>query len=169
LIGESRLYWFLWALATATTGLVAGCFLGHALLLGPFLDWLLESRGAIAFATTYPVFRAGPGRVGLALFYGLAGLQVLAAVAFAVVSYLGRRARWPGIVVGAAAIAWPLVHYASGFAAVEARVLRSATPVPPDAAASFVAWNSLVHLAHVSALLVALAALLARPLICRKA
>jgi hypothetical protein len=61
------------------------------------------------------------------------------------------------------------VHFASGFASVEAGVLRSRAPASPDLALAFVAWNGPVHLLHVGALLVALAALLAVPLIVRRA
>jgi hypothetical protein len=164
----ARLYWLLWAVATATTGLVAGFFLGHALLLGRFLDWLLVSGRAGVLAATYPVFREGPGRAGLDAFYAVAGLQVLAALAFAVASFTGGRARWPGALAGLASLAWPLAHYASGFAAVEAAVLRSTAPASPDLVRAFVAWNGPVHLAHTAALLVALAALLAVPLIARR-
>lgn len=161
----TRLYWLLWALATATTGLLGGLFLGHALLLGRFLDWLLISGRASTLAATYPLFREGPGRTGLEVFYAVAALQVLAGVAFGLVSLSNGRARWLGVLVGLGAIAWPIVHYASGFAAVESRVLRSATEAPPDAAIAFVAWNGTVHLIHVTTLFIALIALLAVPLV----
>lgn len=164
----ARLYWFLWALATAATGLVAGFFLGHALVLGRFLDWLMVSGRAGVLASTYPVFREGPGRPGLDAFYAIAGLQVIAALAFAVASVTAGRTRWPGVLAGLASVAWPLLHYASGFASVEARVLRSAAPAPPDLAHAFVAWNGPVHFADVAVLLVALAALLAVPLRARR-
>jgi hypothetical protein len=158
------LYWTLWLLATASTGLVAGFFLGHALLLGRFLDWLLVSGGPNALASTYPVFRQGPGRTGLDVFYAVAGLQVLAGVAFAVVSVRARRRARLGLIAGLAGIAWPIAHYASGFAAIEARVLRSATAAPPDVVIAFLALNGPVHVFHVGALLVALIALLLVPL-----
>ena len=162
--GASRLYWTCWILATATTGLVAGFFLGHALLLGRFLDWLLASGRAGVLASTYPVFREGPGRGGLDVFYAIAGLQVLAGLAFAAVSMVQRRHPIIGLLVGAAAIGWPIVHYATGFAATEARVLRSATEASREVAAAFLAANGPVHVFHVVALGLAFLALLVVPL-----
>lgn len=158
------MYWTVWLLATATTGLVAGFFLGHALLLGRFLDWLLTSGGPSALASTYPVFRQGPGRTGLDVFYAVAGAQVLAGIAFAVVALRARRRAGLALIAGLGGIAWPIAHYASGFAAIEAKVLRSATAAPPDVATAFLAWNGPVHVFHVGALLVALIALLLVPL-----
>ena len=158
-----RIYWLSWAVATGTTGIVAGFFLGHALLLGPFVDWLLVSGRANVLASTYPVFRQGEGKVGFDVFYAIAALQILAALAFAAASIVARRPGL-GIVAGAAAIAWPLVHYGSGFAAIEASVLRTTTAATRELAASFVAWNGPIHLFHVGVLLVGLIALLLAPL-----
>lgn len=160
----NRLYWPAWALATATTGLVGGFFLGHALILGRFLDWLIVSGRGRVLADTYPVFRQGTGSAGLDIFYAIAGLQVLAAVGFAVVSMLRRRAVGTGLLVGLASLSWPVVHYASGFGAIEAGVLRSTTEAPRHLAEAFVAYNTPVHIFHVTVLVVALGALLAVPL-----
>jgi hypothetical protein len=158
------MYWTLWMLATVTTGLVAGFFLGHALLLGRFLDWLLASGGPNVLASTYPVFRQGPGRTGLDIFYAVAGVQVLAAISFAMIAGRAHRGRGLAMTAGLAALAWPVVHYASGFAAIEAKVLRSATAAAPDVAIAFLAWNGPMHVFHVCVLLVALIALLLVPL-----
>src|SRR5688500_12621922 len=147
------------------TGLVAGFFLGHALLLGRFLDWLLVSGRAGVLAATYPVFREGPGRSGLDVFYAVAGIQVLAGLAFAAVSIIERRRPVIGVVVGAASIEWPIVHYASGFAATEARVLRSTIEASPEVAAAFVSANGPVHVLHVIVLGVAFLALLMVPVL----
>ena len=161
--GPSRLYRCCWVVATATTGLVAGFFLGHALLLGRFIDWQLTSGRAGVLASTYPVFREGPGRLGLDVFYAIAGIQVLAGLAFAAVSIVERRHPISGLLVGAAAIGWPLVHYATGFAATEARVLRSTVEASREVAAAFVSANAPVHIFHVVALGVAFLALLLVP------
>ncbi|MBI2207781.1 MAG: hypothetical protein HYU41_28450 [Candidatus Rokubacteria bacterium] len=157
----NRLYWPSWALATATTGLVGGFFLGHSLLLGRFFDWLLTSGRARTLAETYPAFREGSAT--LDIFYALAGLQVLAGVAFAVASLVGRRSTIPGLLVGLASISWPTVHYLSGFAALEAAVLRSPTEPPRHVVDAFVAYNTPVHIYHAAILIVALCVLLAVP------
>lgn len=157
----NRLYWPSWALATATTGLVGGFFLGHSLLLGRFFDWLLTSGRARTLAETYPVFRQGSA--ALDVFYAIAGLQVLAGIGFAIVSVMARRTITIGLLNGLLAVSWPLVHYASGFGALEAAVLRSTTEAPRHLIDAFVAYNTPIHIYHATALLIALAALLAVP------
>lgn len=163
----TRVYWPAWMLATATTGIVAGFFLAHALLFGRFLDWLLMSGRARVLSETYPVFRLGPGSPGLEMFYAIAGLQVIAGVTFAIVGLVSRRGVHIAILVGLASLSWPAVHYASGFGALEARVLRSTTEAPRHVAEMFVAYNTPVHIYHAAALVLALGALLAVPVTTR--
>ena len=59
---------------------------------------------------------------------------------------------------------WLAVHYASGFGALEASVLRSARGIPREVAGRFVGWNTPIHFLHALTLTVALAALLSVPL-----
>ncbi len=158
------LFWTTWLVALLSTGLVAGFMLSHAVLLGRFLDWLLAEGGAGLFASTYPAFALAAGRPGLRLYYAVCGLQVVAAIAFLGGTLVTRRQRRLGMVAGAAGLLWPAVHYASGFAAVEAAVLRSTREVSPEIALRFLAWNGPVHLAHVAVLGIGLVALLAVPI-----
>jgi hypothetical protein len=161
------LYWPSWVVALATTGIVAGFMLSHALLLGRYLDWLLTSGRARLLADTYPVFARSDGKSGLTAFYAVAGLQVLSGIAFLVVSALARRQAATGAIVGVAAVLWPVVHYASGFGALEAQVLRSTSEVPPDVASAFVRWNGPIHIVHAATLTAALGALVSVPLSAR--
>jgi hypothetical protein len=80
------------------------------------------------------------------------------------VSLVARRHRIAALVAGVAGALWIVVHYASGFGALEGRVLQGAGPVAPDVAGRFVAWNAPIHCAHAVTLAVALAALLSVPL-----
>jgi len=59
---------------------------------------------------------------------------------------------------------WIVVHYASGFGALEASVLRSASKIPREVVVRFVAWNTPIHFFHAVTLTVALGALLSVPL-----
>ncbi len=162
-IGAIRLYWPSWALATAMTGIVAGFMLGHALILGRYLDWMLTSGRARVLAETYPAFRQSAGTLGIDLFYAVAGLQILAGLCFAIVSVKARRRVVLGVAIGVTSVLWLIVHYASGFGALEAQIHRSTTEVPMAVAGAFVAWNSRIHLFHAATLFVALSALLALP------
>jgi hypothetical protein len=157
-----HLFWPCWLLASVTTGLMAGCMLGHALILGRFLDWMLASDPRL-LAASYPAFALSAGRGGLTLFYALAGLQVVAALALLAQTLGVRRHRLGAGVAAVTAVLWPALHYATGFGAVEAVALRSVTPISADVAASFLAWNGLVHAGHATLLIVGLAALLAIP------
>ena len=158
-----RLFWPVWLLAAVTTGLVAGFMLGHALILGRFLDWMLTSDPHL-LATTYPAFARSAGSTGLTLFYAICGLQIIAAPALLALALGARRHRLGAGVAAITAVAWPMLHYASGFGAVETVALRSATAVSGDVATRFLAWNLPVHAGHAGLLLVGLVALLAIPL-----
>jgi hypothetical protein len=98
------------------------------------------------------------------VFYAICGLQVVAALALLALSLGARRHRLGAGVAAITAVLWPVVHYGSGFGAVEAVALRSVTPASSDVAASFQALNLPVHIAHAATLLVGLGALLAIPL-----
>ncbi|OGK96574.1 MAG: hypothetical protein A3E31_17095 [Candidatus Rokubacteria bacterium RIFCSPHIGHO2_12_FULL_73_22] len=157
----NRVFWSCWLAASVLTGVVAGFMLGHALILARFLDWLLASG---LLARTYPVFRGSAGRAGLDAYYAVAGLQVLAVLAFAAVALAARRHRAAAVVAAVAGALWVVVHYASGFGALEAAVLQGAAEAPAEVAARFRAWNAPIHLVHAGTLLVALLALLGVPL-----
>ena len=158
-----RLYWPSWFLATFLTGIVAGFMLGHALILARFLDWLVLS-GTLALSQAYPSFRRSTGRSGLDAYYALAGLQVAGTSAFLLVSLAARRHRAAALVAGVAGALWIVVHYASGFGALEASVLRSVSKVPREVTGRFVGWNVPIHVFHAATLAVALGALLTVPL-----
>jgi hypothetical protein len=162
------LFWAVWLLATAATGIVAGFFLGHALILGRFLDWMLGTGNPTLLPTTYPVFRASAGRAGLDVFYALAGLQVLAGLAFLLGALQARLHRIPALIAGLASVGWPALHYGSGFGRLEAAVLRSTAPAAPEVVHAFLAWNVPIHVAHAVLLTAALVALLSVPLSARR-
>ena len=70
--------------------------------------------------------------------------------------------------IGIGAVLWPVVHYASGFGALEAQVLRSTVEVPHAVAESFVRWNGAVHGFHAATLGAVLGVLLSVPLSARE-
>jgi hypothetical protein len=159
------LYWVCWLLAVLFTGLVAGLMLGHALILAPFLSWMLANGPPGTFDHTYPVFRATAGAVGLTVYFLLAGVQVAMALAFLVAAVAMRRHRAAAAVAGAASVCWVIVHYASGFGAVEAQLFRYPAGGADDVARPFLAWNTPIHFLHAGILTVALLALLSVPLL----
>ncbi|MGH7305243.1 MAG: hypothetical protein ACRELZ_18315 [Candidatus Rokuibacteriota bacterium] len=158
-----HLYWPSWFLAALLTGIVGGFMLGHALILAQFLNFLLLA-GAPALSQAYPAFRGSAGRSGLDAYYAVAGLQVIGTTAFLLVSLAARRHRTAALVAGVAGVLWIAMHYASGFGALEASVLRSAGPVSQDVAGRFVGWNVPIHVFHAASLTVALGALHSVPL-----
>ena len=158
-----RLYWPTWCLAALLTGIVAGFMLGHALILARFVDWLLLSE-TTALRQAYASFRGSAGRGGLNAYYVVAGLQVLGTSVFVLVALVARRQRTAALVAGVTGVLWIVVHYASGFGALEASVLRSATRIPRDVVGRFVSWNTPIHFFHAATLTVALGALLTVPL-----
>ena len=158
----ARLYWPGWAVATVLTGLVAGFMLGHALVLGRFVEWLLTA-GAPAHGLLYPAFRATSGRGGLTAFYAVCGLQVISVVAFLVLALASGRARGAAALAAAAGVLWLVAHSASGFGALERKVVMATGEVPVDVSESFLRLNIPIHLFHAATLTAALGALLAVP------
>ena len=158
-----RLYWPSWFLAALLTGVVAGFMLGHALILARFIDWLLLSSPT-AVGRAYPAFRATAGHTGLDAFYAVVGLQLAGTSAFLLVALMAGRHRTAALVAGVAGALWIAVHYASGFGALEARVVQSAADVPHEVVGRFVGWNTPIHFFHAATLTVALGALLTVPL-----
>jgi len=158
-----RLYWPSWFLAALLTGIVAGFMLGHALILARFLDWLVLS-GTLALSQAYPSFRRSTGRSGLDIYYVVAGLQATVTIMFLLVAVVARRHWIAALVAGVAGTLWIVVHYATGFGALEASVLQSTSKIPREVTARFVGWNVWMHVFHAVTLAVALGALLTVPL-----
>jgi hypothetical protein len=158
-----RLYWPSWFLAAFLTGIVTGFMLGHALILARFLDGLVASTTP-ALSQAYPSFRRSTGRSGLDIYYVVAGLQVVITLAFTTVALVARRHRAAALVAGVAGTLWIVVHYASGFGALEASVLRSTSKAPREVTGQFVGWNVPIHVVHAVTLAVALGALLTVPI-----
>ena len=159
------LYWACWLLAALFTALVTGLMLGHALILAPFLSWMLATGPPGTLDHTYPVFRATAGAAGLTVYYLLAGVQVAMALGFLVAAVAMRRHRAAAAVAGAASLCWVIVHYASGFGAVEAQLFRNPAGGADGVARRFLAWNTPIHFLHAGMLTVALLALLWVPLL----
>ena len=138
--------------------------LGHALILGRLLQWMLATDPNM-LAATYATFTGSVGAVGLSIFYAVCAVQILAMVALLGLSFVARCHRVGVGVATVAAVLWPVVHFGSGFGSVEAVVLRSRGPVSAELIARFQALNTPVHLAHAVLLLVGLSVLLTLPLI----
>src|SRR2546422_10533444 len=111
----------------------------------------------------YAAFRATAGRGGLTAFYAVCGLQVIAVVVFLGLALASGRARGAAALAAAAGALWVVAHYASGFGALEATVVRATSAVPPDIAASFLRLNVPIHFFHLATLATALGALLTVP------
>lgn len=158
-----RLYWPTWFLAVFLTGIVTGFMLGHALILARFLDWLAVSTTP-ALGQAYPTFRRSTGRSGLDIYYVVAGFQVAVTIVFLLVAIVARRHWIAALVAGVVGTLWIVVHYASGFGALEASVLRSVSKIPREVTGRFVGWNVPIHVFHAATLAVALGALLTVPL-----
>lgn len=161
---SDRTYWALWWLSSATTAIAAGMLVGHVLLLGPYLSWMLSAGKERQLAETYPVFTLSAGGPGLSLYYGVFGLQTLAGLAFLAISIARRRHVLLAAVASLAGPLWEGIHYGSRFSGLERSVLRNVSELPRDIASGFVAWNVPIHVFYAAVLLVALGVLLSVPL-----
>ena len=153
---DAQSYTIAWLVATILTGVVAGFYLGHALLLGSMFSWLAVDGRESRLWQTYSEFRL----VHSALPYlAIIGLQQLSVVTVLAVAVWQRR---NVLAVGCAAVSTLLVpafHHASGFGALELGVVSGAIRVPGDLA-RFSAWNVPEHFFYALATGVAFAFLL---------
>src|SRR2546430_1935413 len=131
--------------------------------LFPYTTLFRSMTGTPAPGLEYAAFRATAGRGGLMAFYAVCGLQVIAVVVFLGLALASGRARGAAALAAAAGALWVGAHYASGFGALEAKVVRATSAVPPDIAASFLRLNVPIHFFHSATLATALGALLTVP------
>jgi hypothetical protein len=54
----SKLFWIFWCSTTILTGILAGFLVSHAIMLGRFFQWFLDSGNENLLHQTYTVFRA---------------------------------------------------------------------------------------------------------------
>lgn len=57
----NKLYWGFWCSTTVLVGILAGFFIAHSLLLGPFFSWFIESGKVDLLRQTFSVYRATAG------------------------------------------------------------------------------------------------------------
>jgi len=53
----NKLYWLFWYSTTIITGMLAGFMISHAIMLGRFFTWYVESDNMNLLRSTYSVFR----------------------------------------------------------------------------------------------------------------
>jgi hypothetical protein len=53
-----KLFWIFWYSTTMLTGILAGFLLSHAIMLGRFFQWFMDSGNENLLHQTYTVFRA---------------------------------------------------------------------------------------------------------------
>ena len=53
-----KLFWVFWCSTTILTGILAGFLVSHAIMLGRFFQWFIESGNENLLHQTYTVFRA---------------------------------------------------------------------------------------------------------------
>lgn len=53
----NKLYWFFWYFTTIITGILAGFMISHAIMLGRFFTWFVESGNMDLLRSSYSVFR----------------------------------------------------------------------------------------------------------------
>ena len=127
-----------WLVTVVLTGTATGAMAGHTVLLGRFLNWMLESGRTEVFRDTYPAFIRQ--RSPQLLFDNLFTLTIVVTTAFnAYLYFSGRLVPLSLLAVG---LQWAFVgvFFGTGFARVEAELFRKAN-TSPELVGRFVRQN----------------------------
>jgi len=129
---------FVWLTTVVLTGTAAGAMAGHTLLLGRFLGWLLERKGAAVFRDTYPAFIRE--RSPQVLFDNLFTLTILVTTAFNAYLYLSGRTATLSLLAAALQWAFVGVFFGTGFAKLEGELFKQGN-TSPELVGKFVSRN----------------------------
>jgi hypothetical protein len=137
-VGTMDITQSVWLVTVLLTGTAAGAMVGHTLLLGRFLNWLLVRKGPEAFRETYPAFIRE--RSPQVFFDNLFTLTIVVTTAFNAYLYLS--GRLAALSLLAAGLQWAFVaaFFGTGFAKVEAELFKKGN-TSPELVGRFVARN----------------------------
>ncbi len=112
---------FAWFMAVLSTGVATGVMAGHALLLGRFFNWVIESDRAEMFRLNYPVFMQAK-KPGI-FFDNLFTLALIIITAYNALLFLTKQISVLPVVAAGLQWLFVLIFVGSGFAAVERELL----------------------------------------------
>jgi hypothetical protein len=136
-----RIHRVLWFAITLLTGILAGFLTSHAVMLGRYFTWLIESDNYHVFTETFSLFRqATHANVHYNLFLWV---SLVVGAIWLIFSFIVKRQRVVAVIAGLSSFWTGCVFFVSNFSAAEEAV---ATGVADEAMRQFfVSWNIPMH------------------------
>jgi hypothetical protein len=136
-----RLYWAFWCSTTILTGILAGFLASHAIMLGRFFNWYIDSGNVELLHRTFTVFRKAAGPQ--VLYYIPLYLALVSGIVWAMLAFAAKRHRLIAAIAGLSTLWVGIVFYLSKLGQAEAAVLSGTADA--DMMRLYVSINLPIH------------------------
>jgi len=118
-----KLFWIFWCSTTILTGILAGFLVSHAIMLGRFFQWFLESGNENLLHQTYTVFRAASNPH---IAYNIPlSLAFISGIIWTVLAFIARRDRIIAVTAGLSTVWVSMIFFLSDFGKAEVAVMTA--------------------------------------------
>lgn len=119
----SKLFWIFWCSTTMLTGVLAGFLLSHAIMLGRFFQWFMDSGNENLLHQTYTVFRAAsnPHIAYNTPLY----LAFISGIVWAVFAFIVKRDRIIAVTAGLSTVWVSVIFFCTNFGEAEEAVMTA--------------------------------------------
>ena len=118
-----KLFWVFWCSTTILTGILAGFLISHAIMLGRFFQWFMESGNEELLHQTYTVFRAASSphiAYNIPLY-----LSFISGIIWTVLAFIARRDRIIAVTAGLSTVWVGAIFFLTDFGEAEEAVLTA--------------------------------------------
>ena len=118
-----KLFWIFWCSTTMLTGILAGFLLSHAIMLGRFFQWFLDSGNENLLHQTYTVFRAASSphiAYNIPLY-----LAFISGIVWTVFAFIAKRDRIIAVTAGLSTVWVSVIFFGTNFAEAEKAVMTA--------------------------------------------
>jgi hypothetical protein len=120
----NQLYWSSWFSTTIFVGILAGYFISHSVLLGPFFSWFIESGKVDLLHQTFSVYRETAGYSHLYnLYYAPILFSLISGGIWTILAFILKRDRVISIFAGLPTYFMSAIFLATGFSNTENAVM----------------------------------------------
>ena len=132
---------FLWMATSVITGILAGFLTSHAVMLGRYFSWVIDSDNYHIFLQTFPAFRA---ETHANVFYNsFFWISLAIGLIWVAVCFIRGKHRIISLIAGLSSLWTGIVFFVSGFSDAEAAITSGIAD--PATQKFFFAWNLPMH------------------------
>jgi hypothetical protein len=118
-----KLFWVFWFSTTILTGILAGFLVSHAIMLGRFFQWFLESGNEKLLHQTYTVFRSASNPH---IAYNIPlSLAFVSGIIWTVFAFIVKRDRIIAVTAGLSTVWVSAIFFLTDFAEAEEAVVTA--------------------------------------------